>query len=128
LGDSLSINIGRHQTKFGVDFNHINDDSKWDLFFPARIIFPTLTAFINHTPAVFWFPLLNGAATHPGFRRALHPGRSHGMGAVHQHYAGPTTRLASLPDEWKTTQKLTLTYGLRYDFETYPSRLDLTLT
>ena len=24
-------------------------------------------------------------------------------------------------DEWKATQKLTLTFGLRYDFETYPS-------
>ena len=49
-GDSLSINVGRHQMKFGADFNHINDDSQWDLFFPARIIFPNLTAFFNHTP------------------------------------------------------------------------------
>ena len=26
-------------------------------------------------------------------------------------------------DEWKATPKLTLTLGLRYDFETYPSAI-----
>src|SRR5205807_2604410 len=25
-------------------------------------------------------------------------------------------------DEWKLSRKLTLTYGLRYDFETYPNK------
>src|SRR5882762_7275483 len=47
LSDSLSKAIGKHQLKFGGDFNYITDDSQWDLFFPARIIFPNLTAFFN---------------------------------------------------------------------------------
>jgi len=125
LGDSLSLNVGRHQVKFGADFNHINDDSKWDLFFPARIIFPTLTAFINHTPAVFWFPLLNGAATHPGFSVPF----TQDVPTAWEPFTNTTLAHNAIgffaQDEWKTTQKLTLTYGLRYDFETYPSRFGL---
>src|SRR5262249_17463911 len=119
--DSLTMNHGRHALKVGMDFNYINDDSKWDLFFPARIIFPNLTAFFSHTPAVFWFPLLRGA-THPGFSVPFTqdvptpwiPFTS--TTAAHQSYG------FFAQDEWKATHKLTLTYGLRYDFESYPAR------
>src|SRR5205085_3027799 len=48
LSDSLSLIHGHHQIKMGADFNHITDDSKWDLFFTSRIIFPSLTGFCNH--------------------------------------------------------------------------------
>jgi hypothetical protein len=121
LSDSLSHNIGKHQLKFGADFNHVTDDSQWDLFFPARIIFPNLTAFFNHTPAVFWFPFLRGAPSDPGvpvpftqdvptawqpFTLTSYDHNSYGFFAQ---------------DEWKATQKLTVTFGARYDFETYPS-------
>ena len=125
LSDSLSINVGRHQVKVGVDFNHINDDSKWDLFFPARIIFPNLTAFFNHTPAVFWFPLLNGTTTHPGFSVPF----TQDVPTAWEPFTNTSLAHNALgffaQDEWKTTQRLTLTYGLRYDVETYPSRFGL---
>lgn len=124
--DAVSITAGRHQWKVGVDFNHLTDDSQWDLFFPARIIFPNLTAFFNHTPAVFWFPFLRGAPSHPGFSVPF----TQDVPTAWQPFT-----LTSLDhdaygffvqDEWKATRKLALTYGLRYDFETFPSRFVLT--
>jgi hypothetical protein len=125
VSDSLSINHGSHHWKVGADLNYINDDSKWDLFFPARIIFPNLTAFFNHTPAVFWFPFLRGATSHPGFTVPF----AQDVPTAWQPFTTTSTAHNSYgffaQDEWRVARKLTLTYGLRYDFETYPSRFVL---
>jgi outer membrane receptor for ferrienterochelin and colicin len=125
VSDSLSHTLGKHQLKVGADFNHITDDSQWDLFFPARIIFPNLTAFFNHTPAVFWFPFLRGAPAHPGFTVPF----TQDVPTAWQPFTLTSYDHNAYgffaQDEWKATQKLTLTYGLRYDFETYPARFGL---
>ena len=125
VSDSLSLTVGSHQLKFGGDFNHLIDDSKWDLFFPARIIFPNLTAFFNHTPAVFWFPFLNGASSHPGFTLPF----TQDVPTAWQPFTNTTLSHNSFgfygQDEWKATQRLTLTFGVRYDVETYPDKFVL---
>ena len=63
--DSLLDQWGSHTIKAGADFNRLTDDSTWDLFFPARIIFPNLSALLSFGPAsnsprngpvVFWWP------------------------------------------------------------------------
>jgi hypothetical protein len=123
--DSLSLNHGGHQWKLGADFNNINDDSQWDLFFPARIIYRDLTSFFNHTPVVFWFPYLIGAPSHPGFSVPF----TQDVPTAWQPFTTTSTAHNSYgffaQDEWKVAHRLTLTYGLRYDFETYPSRFGL---
>ena len=125
LADSLEINAGDHQIKVGGDFNNLRDISQWDLFFPARVIFPDLTSFFNHTPAVFWFPYLKNAPLHPGFTVPFSqdvPSAWQAFtrtGITHNSYG------FFAQDEWRATPSLTLTYGLRYDFETYPSSLGL---
>ncbi|HEY6249967.1 MAG TPA: TonB-dependent receptor [Candidatus Angelobacter sp.] len=125
FSDSLAISQGKHQLKFGVDFNHLNDDSQWDLFFPARVIFPNLTAFFNHTPAVFWFPFLNGASSHPGFSVPFTQDVPTAWQGTTLTSTGHNSYGFFGQDEWKTTQKLTFTLGMRYDFETYPARFGL---
>jgi outer membrane receptor protein involved in Fe transport len=125
VSDSLSLTVGSHQLKFGGDFNHLIDDSKWDLFFPARIIFPNLTAFFNHTPAVFWFPFLNGAPSHPGFTLPF----TQDVPTPWQPFTNTSLSHNSFgffgQDEWKATHRLTLTFGVRYDVETYPDKFVL---
>src|SRR3989442_5320602 len=64
--DSVTLAKGAQQMKAGIDVNELRDESKWDLFFPARIIFPTLAAFQSFTPAVFWWPYLITATSAPG--------------------------------------------------------------
>lgn len=122
LSDSLSSVVGAHQVKFGADFNHIRNNARWDLFFPARIIFPNLTAFLASTPVVFWWPLLSTETVHPGipvpFTTAVPPeweGTTL-FSMNHNHYG------FFAQDQWKATNKLTVTYGLRYDFEDYGDR------
>jgi outer membrane receptor protein involved in Fe transport len=125
LSDNLSVVTGGHALKFGADFNRIRNTSRLDLFFPARVIFPSLPAFLapSPTPVVFWWGLANGATT-----RAAVPVPF--TQAVPSDLASLTTTRVNHnsygfygQDEWKATSNLTFTLGLRYDFETYPEVL-----
>src|SRR6185436_7510385 len=90
------------------------------LFFPARIIFPSLAAFSTLTPAVFWFPVLTDSPIYPGvstdwsdpvpvpYHDDTQFDRDHSSFGVFAQ------------DEWRVGRELTLTYGLRYDLEQYP--------
>jgi hypothetical protein len=131
--DNFSYTRGAHQFKFGGDYNYFHDESAWNLFFPARIIFPSLGALLNFSPttspldptmgpAVFWFPQLVGA---PGgyqvpvpFTQSLPNAYANATGFTLNHSIGG----GFIQDQWKVTPKLSLTYGLRYDIEGYPSR------
>jgi len=120
MTDNLLIERGGHQIKLGADVNFLNDEGQWNLFFPARIIFPTLQAFYSFTPAVFWWPSLKDALDHPGFTTAWNA-------AVPSAWSSQT-RLALnhsmfgvfAQDQWKVSSKLSLNYGVRYDVEGYP--------
>jgi hypothetical protein len=118
--DSVLFGVGSHQIKVGADVNFIEDDAGWNLFFPARIIFPNLAAFSSFTPVVFWWPSLKDGAPHPGFDLSWSQ-------AVPSIWNNDTRFNEShslfgffAQDQWRATPKLTLTYGLRYDFESYP--------
>jgi hypothetical protein len=127
--DSFSYTRASHAFKFGADFNNIRDTTEWDLFFPARVIFTNLggagPTFFNHTPVVFWWPVPNGTTqgvvTPVPFTRAV-PAEYQPLTIMrfdHNSYG------FFGQDEWKATSKLTLTYGARYDFETYPNDIVL---
>jgi hypothetical protein len=122
LYDSVGFVAGGHSFKAGVDLHFIGNDSQWDLFFPARVIFPNLNLFFARSPAVFWWPFLKTATSRPTLRVPF-------TQAVPSEWQQFT--ITSLDhnnygffaqDEWKVNSRFTLTYGLRYDFETYPQR------
>src|SRR5262249_14967516 len=93
-----------------------------DLFFPARVIFPTLNAFLAKTPAVFWWPFLKSATTRP----ALSVPFTQDVPSEWESFTRTSLDYNSYgffaQDEWKASPKPTLTYGFRYDFETYPTK------
>src|SRR5262245_20545904 len=119
--DSLTLTRGAHQLKAGADINELRNEAEWHLFFPARIIFPTLAAFQSFTPAVFWWPYLIGAPTYPG----IDPTWTADVPTPWQDDTGFDINHGSyglfVQDHWQAGEKLTLTYGLRYDVERYPS-------
>jgi carboxypeptidase family protein len=132
LTDNFSYTIGAHQFKVGGDYNYLRDQSVWNLFFPARIVFPTLDRLLSFTPAtapspttgpvVFWWPVL---VSTPGsyqvpvpFTQTLPNSYANGTNFKLNH-----SILGSfVQDQWKVSPKLSLTLGLRYDVEGYPTR------
>lgn len=125
VSDSFNLTVGSHSIKFGGEFSHLQNDSQWDLFFPARVIFANLNGFLAGTPVVFWWPLLSNGSPRPGLGVPF----TQDVPTAWQ----PFTRTSLdhnayglfLQDEWKATSALTLTYGARYDFETYPDKFFL---
>ena len=122
LSDSLNMTSGQHSLKFGADFNNINDDSQLNVFFPARVIFPSLPAFLSPspTPVVFWWPLANGTTTRSALPVPFTKDIPDELAPLSRTSIEHNSYGFFAQDEWKVTPKLTATFGLRYDFETYP--------
>ena len=122
LSDNFSWISGTHSLKFGGDFNNINDRNQLNLFFPARIIFPNLPAFLAPTPApvVFWWPLANGTTTRAALPVPFTKDIPDDLAPLARTSVNHNFYGFFVQDEWKATPKLTVTFGLRYDFETYP--------
>jgi hypothetical protein len=121
FSDSITRTASRHQLKAGVDFNYLQDESRWDLFFPARIIFPSLAAYQSFTPAVFWWPFLLSADRHPG----INPNWIYDVPPTWVDDVGFDVNHSSYgvfaQDHWQASAPLSITLGLRYDVELYPS-------
>jgi hypothetical protein len=133
--DNFSYTRGAHQFKFGGDYNYLRDRSMWNLFFPARIIFPTLPRLVNFTPTTapspitgpvaFIWPILVSSPAPGGYQVPVAPFTQ----AVPNVYANTTNFTLNhsiiggfVQDQWKVSPKLSLSLGVRYDFEGYPSR------
>lgn len=150
VSDSVSYARGAHQLKFGGGFNYFLDNYEWNLFFPARALFSNFSCFLAQEPACansfgapatiapfntglpvpiqFWTPILQGAAAYPGVTINSSGGRNIFTQSVPSAWLPSTFSSINhgafgffAQDEWKATKKLNLTYGLRYDVETYPS-------
>ncbi|HKX29211.1 MAG TPA: TonB-dependent receptor, partial [Blastocatellia bacterium] len=126
--DNLSVVSGKHSFKFGADFNHLRDLDRLDLFFPARVIFANLggpgvagPTFLNQTPVIFWWPLANGTTSRPALSVPFTQAVPESLQSLTTTSLNHNSYGLFGQDEWKVTPKLTLTLGLRYDFETYPT-------
>jgi len=121
FADSVTRSAGGHQMKAGVDVNYLRNESRWDLFFPARIIFPSLAAFQTFTPAVFWWPYLITASSHPGVSPAWTDDVPPAWADATRFTLNHSSYGFFAQDHWQAADRLSLTYGLRYDIEAYPS-------
>jgi outer membrane receptor protein involved in Fe transport len=122
LSDNFSVVSGRHTMKFGVDYNNIHDKNQLNLFFPARVIFPNLSLFLDPipAPAVFWWPLGNGTTTRSALPVPFTKDIPDELAPLAKTSIDHSSYGFFAQDEWKATPKLSVTLGLRYDFESYP--------
>ena len=146
FSDTLAWVKGKHYPRFGFDTNYIRNFVIWPGFTPARIIFPSLPELLASSlgnieagtpcppplPAVLPAPCIAaffwGAPIPPGpidpnqpsppistsWENAFNPNLAdHFFVHLNHSYYGMFAQ-----DQWHIAPKLTLNYGLRYDFET----------
>jgi hypothetical protein len=114
--DNFSWTRGRHDTKFGVDFNYIPLKATFTVNYGGVYSFSGLPASLLGLPSAF-----------PGFTAV----QSYGLGipeASTQGIGNPKDSFSNKPlglfwqDSWRMNANLTLNYGVRYDVE-FPPQL-----
>jgi hypothetical protein len=150
LVDNVTRSFDRHTVQFGGDFNWVRTIESFPLFYPFEADFPNLGAFLGNDGAAG--PLCVAPATdptgpgpagcqHPNvifFERFQAPGfneptldtgvykgtrftsaiRNAAEGTLDHTYDG-----LYIEDKWRATSKLTLNGGIRWEWETWPSKV-----
>jgi hypothetical protein len=131
FGDNASWEKGNHRIGFGGDFSHVDTLESFPLFYPFEADFACLFAtqcpfsLQAAAPQVLFFERFKGPTfTEPTFNPSVFSGqripsniRNEAQGDTGHTYGG-----LYLQDHWHVTQNLSLNYGLRYQFETFPSQ------
>jgi hypothetical protein len=134
--DSVTWNKGKHTVSFGGDFNFVSTTESFPLFYPFEAQFGCLEttpqcpfSFADGKPFVIFFQRNDAASnfTEPTILPsgpAIFQGqqipdaiRNLAKGNLHHTYDG-----FYIQDKWRATNKLTVNFGLRYEFETWPSQ------
>jgi Carboxypeptidase regulatory-like domain len=117
--DNFSWTIGRHNTKFGVDFDYIGTDATFTVNYGGVYDFGTFSSanlgFVSPVPNDP-FPNLSAVQA---YGAGLPGDFVQGFGSPHDSF--PNKPLGVFwQDSWRASPKLTINYGLRYDIEFPP--------
>jgi Carboxypeptidase regulatory-like domain len=138
--DNFTISLAKNTVSFGGNFNYVVTTESFPLFYPFEADFGGLGAFLGKDGAV------SGCATAPAcpdpfvifFERFQSPNfleptlanfkqiysggaissniRNQAKGTLNHTYNG-----LFIQDKWRASNNLTVNYGLRWDFETWPA-------
>ncbi|HUJ40270.1 MAG TPA: carboxypeptidase regulatory-like domain-containing protein [Candidatus Acidoferrales bacterium] len=140
VDDDVTINFGKNTFSFGGDFNYVVSTESFPLFYPFEADFGSLQAFLGTDGAVtgcglatcpdpfviFFERFQSPTFTEPtlaNFSQIYTGGaipnaiRNQAEGTIHHTYNG-----LYVQNKWRATNRLTMNYGLRWEFETWPSR------
>lgn len=120
IRDNLTWVKGNHTMKFGVDFNWVDGKARFDLNFPGLFNFSQQagSSLISGCDSL----ALPVALRCPAFTAI----QTYGLGfpsVFIQGFGEPNSTLKNRPiaffgqDTWRVTRKLTINYGVRYDYE-----------
>ncbi len=126
--DNFSWSIGRHDTKFGADFNYIPTKATFTVNYGGVYDIGPLTA-AQALPQATYSTLVNALPANlpiPGLSAV----QAYGFGVPTDFIQGignPTDSFPNKPlgvfwqDSWRVRHNLTLNYGVRYDVEFAPT-------
>jgi hypothetical protein len=114
--DNFSWTKGRHNTKFGVDFDYIPTDATFTVNYGGVYDFGTFSAASLGFPSAAGFQDLSAVQA---YGAGLPGDFIQGFGSPHDSF--PNKPLGAFwQDSWRVNPKLTLNYGVRYDIEFPP--------
>ena len=122
--DNFSWNIGRHNLKFGGDFDYIPTKATFTVNYGGVYDFGSLTA-SNALPNASYAVLQSVGVAVPGLSAV----QAYGFGVPGDFIQGVGSPSDSFPnkplglfwqDSWRVRHNLTLNYGVRYDVEFAP--------
>ncbi len=130
LNDNLSMIRGRHQMKFGAEFNRVNSNQTFRGFQNGRFIFGSTDGFLNYAANPRYVECSDGSSSQVGTCPAgtgitgplLLFLQQVGVGGLTPDEAGtqdiPQTEFALFAqDKWQPNNKLTIQYGLRWEMQ-----------
>lgn len=149
LVDNVTRNFDRHTLTFGGNYNHVNTQESFPLFYPLEADFPSLGAFLGNDgvvddeecfgsgpggsgpgpagcqyPFVIFFERFNQASnfTEPTLDTAVYQGGAFASDIRNTALGelGHTYNGLFIQDKWRATTKLTLNGGIRWEWETWP--------
>ncbi|HKF22595.1 MAG TPA: carboxypeptidase regulatory-like domain-containing protein [Candidatus Angelobacter sp.] len=132
FADNVNWQAGKHAVSFGGDFNYVRTTESFPLFYPFEADFGCLFAtqcpfsLQAGAPQVLFFERFKSPTfTEPTFNPSVFRGQrisstvsNQAQGTIGHTYTG-----FYLQDRWRPTNSLSLNYGVRYQFETFPSAL-----
>src|SRR5690242_18343816 len=130
--DNVTWQHGKHTISFGGDFSHVDTLESFPLFYPFEADFGCLFAaqcpfsLEAGAPQVLFFERFQAPNfTEPTFDPAVLQGqrisnavRHQAEGDIGHNYGG-----LYVQDSWRPTSNFSMNYGLRYQFETFPSNV-----
>jgi outer membrane receptor protein involved in Fe transport len=135
LVDNLTKNVGKHTFSFGGDYNWVRTTESFPLFYPFEATFLCIAPIANtacaisnlldHDPVVLFYERFQASSgfKEPTFDPAVfqlnhYPDsvRNAAQGTLDHTYSGLFAQ-----DNWRATDRLTVNFGVRTDWETWPS-------
>jgi hypothetical protein len=138
--DNVTINLAKNTVSFGGDTNYVVTTESFPLFYPFEADYANLGAFLGTDGAVAGCPTAPACPdpfvifferfqapnflepTLPNSAQVYQGGaipnniRNQAKGTMNHTYNG-----FFIQDKWRASNSLTVNYGLRWDFETWPS-------
>jgi len=122
--DNVTLSRGRHTIGFGGNYNFVRTTESFPLFYPFEATFASLTDLLNGDPFVIFFqrfrapnfdePTINTSAYLN--QRIPEAVRNQAKGVLDHTYTG-----FFVQDKVRIGSRLTANFGLRYEFESWPS-------